>query len=277
MSSLQDAAVYGTQEVVSVVALGEVACACVRGEAEMSAKVSDRAQPEAMTASKGAKCEVSSHRVRFVCSSGTCVCSAGASCGGQALEASAQSRPFPVYAELWGGALLDFPVLREEHLADLADDVHSPEGVGVHSRGDASEPSGQLRDRLRPVADKSDQPSVGELSPDREVVEVRGGCELASVRVWDGLLGLGRTVLTPARVAILEDVNAERERQEHLYATGTLPMIASRPECPNELRLAALIEEVGEVGRAILDGEPDELREELVQVAAVAVAWLEAL
>jgi NTP pyrophosphatase (non-canonical NTP hydrolase) len=38
-----------------------------------------------------------------------------------------------------------------------------------------------------------------------------------------------------------------------------------------------LAEECGEVSRAVLDRDADALRLELVQVAAVAVAWLEAL
>ena len=42
--------------------------------------------------------------------------------------------------------------------------------------------------------------------------------------------------------------------------------------------LPILAEEVGEVARAMLEREPNErLREELVQVAAVAVAWMEAI
>lgn len=42
--------------------------------------------------------------------------------------------------------------------------------------------------------------------------------------------------------------------------------------------LAVLTEEVGEVARALLDCEsPERLRAELVQVAAVAVAWAEAI
>ncbi len=73
----------------------------------------------------------------------------------------------------------------------------------------------------------------------------------------------------------LNAVALERRRQEQLYRDGVLPMIASRPECPDELRLAALMEEAGEVGRAIL-GDGD-LRTELIQVAAVAVAWAEVL
>lgn len=70
-------------------------------------------------------------------------------------------------------------------------------------------------------------------------------------------------------------IAAERERQEELYADGILPAICSQPECPNELRLAALVEEVGEVGKAIL--EDGDVESELVQVAAVAVAWLEGI
>jgi hypothetical protein len=70
-------------------------------------------------------------------------------------------------------------------------------------------------------------------------------------------------------------IHDERARQEQLYGDGTLEWIASRPDCPNELRLAALMEEVGEVARAYHDGK--DLQTELVQVAAVAVAWLEGI
>lgn len=41
-------------------------------------------------------------------------------------------------------------------------------------------------------------------------------------------------------------------------------------------RLAALIEETGEVGKAIVDGEPrDNVVKELLQVAASAASWAE--
>ena len=40
-------------------------------------------------------------------------------------------------------------------------------------------------------------------------------------------------------------------------------------------RLAVLTEEVGEVAHALNENDPDELRRELLQVAACAVAWLE--
>ena len=41
--------------------------------------------------------------------------------------------------------------------------------------------------------------------------------------------------------------------------------------------MMVLTEECGEVARAVLDLNDDQLRTELIQVAAVAVAWLEAL
>ena len=74
----------------------------------------------------------------------------------------------------------------------------------------------------------------------------------------------------------LELVAAERDRQEFLFYSDAIPMVASQPNCPDELRLAALIEEVGEVGRTFF-ADGGDLKTELVQVAAVAVAWLEAL
>ena len=46
---------------------------------------------------------------------------------------------------------------------------------------------------------------------------------------------------------------------------------------PHPVKVAVLTEEVGEVARAALEHDTDGLRLELVQVAAVAVAWLEAL
>lgn len=56
----------------------------------------------------------------------------------------------------------------------------------------------------------------------------------------------------------------ERERQNQLH-----------PEFPEALRMAILTEEVGEVAKAIIEVDPANLREELVQVAAVAVRWIQ--
>lgn len=84
---------------------------------------------------------------------------------------------------------------------------------------------------------------------------------------------------------ILDLINAERDRQDSLVAEGRLPWNCSNPDIDDDHKLAPLTEEVGEVAKALLwIGEPDafdldfrrlELRDELVQVAAVSVAWLE--
>lgn len=73
-------------------------------------------------------------------------------------------------------------------------------------------------------------------------------------------------------------ITVERERQatkwggEHDWGIG---------DCSSDLvsaavKAAVLAEECGEVARAALDGTID-LKDELTQVAAVCVAWLEAL
>lgn len=75
------------------------------------------------------------------------------------------------------------------------------------------------------------------------------------------------------REAIFARIVAERARQEVLHPNRTCahPILA-------EHKVVVLAEEVGEVARSILDGEPKEmLVEELTQVAAIAVAWLEHL
>jgi hypothetical protein len=70
------------------------------------------------------------------------------------------------------------------------------------------------------------------------------------------------------------EIAAERVRQ-HEVRNGQ-PGDVADPNTSNHFRLAVLTEEVGEVARAIIDDEGDErLAEELVQVAAVAVAWLQ--
>lgn len=59
-------------------------------------------------------------------------------------------------------------------------------------------------------------------------------------------------------------IDIERQRQDRKH-----------PEFQPELRMAVLAEETGEVGRALQNKDAANLREELVQVAAVAVRWLE--
>jgi hypothetical protein len=83
-------------------------------------------------------------------------------------------------------------------------------------------------------------------------------------------------------------VDAERGRQRakwggrHHWGMGdcssaTVAVGAHAGDVPHLLRLAVLGEEFGEVARAVHDRDPEALARELVQVAAVAVAWREAL
>ena len=74
-------------------------------------------------------------------------------------------------------------------------------------------------------------------------------------------------------------IELERHRQaakwdrEHDWGYGD----CSSRDVPVAVKAAVLAEECGEVARATLDRQPAALRAELVQVAAVAVAWLESL
>jgi len=83
---------------------------------------------------------------------------------------------------------------------------------------------------------------------------------------------------------ILLEVVAERARQERLKAEGRFRFSCADVEMSNGERLAVLGEEFGEVARAFLetqrlanDRHNKDLRAELIQVAAVAVAWVEGL
>ena len=89
---------------------------------------------------------------------------------------------------------------------------------------------------------------------------------------------------------VLLDVGFERLRQEQLKAEGRFKHTCADPEMNHVECLAVLVEEVGEVARAALelgglvsDKHRDkvecelDLYKELIQVAAVAVAWAERL
>jgi NTP pyrophosphatase (non-canonical NTP hydrolase) len=71
---------------------------------------------------------------------------------------------------------------------------------------------------------------------------------------------------------IFDEVLKERERQIELWEREFYVWDASL-----EHKNTVLVEEVGEVAHAILENDIDNLREELIQVAAVCVAWLETL
>lgn len=81
------------------------------------------------------------------------------------------------------------------------------------------------------------------------------------------------------RADIWAAILAERERQAakwggpHRWGSGD----CSSFQVPPIVKVAVLAEECGEVSRAVLDGPPGDIRTELVQVAAVCVAWLEGL
>jgi hypothetical protein len=82
-------------------------------------------------------------------------------------------------------------------------------------------------------------------------------------------------------------IAAERRRQDELVRAGKLPFNCSDPLIPGSLKTEVLGEEFGEVCKASYElrtwsGGPKDalklaLRTELIQLAAVAVAWLESL
>jgi NTP pyrophosphatase (non-canonical NTP hydrolase) len=68
--------------------------------------------------------------------------------------------------------------------------------------------------------------------------------------------------------SIISEIEQERKRQDLKFGT---PPRSRKPA----LYLAVLMEEVGEIARSILEGDSDNYRIELIQVAAVAVAALQ--
>lgn len=81
---------------------------------------------------------------------------------------------------------------------------------------------------------------------------------------------------------VLDEVRAERDRQERIgldkRAAGIAWFSCADPAMPggDDRRYVVLGEEFGEVAKAMLENDPG-LRAELIQVAAVAVTWVEAL
>lgn len=81
------------------------------------------------------------------------------------------------------------------------------------------------------------------------------------------------------RAEITRLIDAERSRQAakwagvHEWGQGN----CSSTNVPAIVKAAVLTEETGEVVRAVLDLDDDNLIDELVQVAAVAIAWLESM
>ena len=69
------------------------------------------------------------------------------------------------------------------------------------------------------------------------------------------------------QVNILFCIRAEREAQDNKWGT-------EQPKDTKDFP-AILMEEVGEIAKATLDHDVQNLKEELIQVAAVCVKWLE--
>lgn len=83
---------------------------------------------------------------------------------------------------------------------------------------------------------------------------------------------------------VLSLVVDERERQDRLKDQGRFKYTCSDPEMTHPERLAVLVEEVGEAGHEVNEAigghrplDLQKLRKELVEVAAVTVAWIEAV
>ena len=86
---------------------------------------------------------------------------------------------------------------------------------------------------------------------------------------------------------VYEDIARERDRQEELRASGKFSATCATAREDGGMNdfqcFAVLGEEFGEVARAVCEGisgnseHRANLREELVQVAAVAVAWIQRL
>lgn len=86
------------------------------------------------------------------------------------------------------------------------------------------------------------------------------------------------TVQPNIRGHVFALIEYERDRQEDLRDKGKFPETCATPGVSNATCLAVLIEEVGEVATELLpNGSVDDLATELVQVAAICVAWLERL
>ncbi|HEY5960598.1 MAG TPA: hypothetical protein VIV60_28790 [Polyangiaceae bacterium] len=82
------------------------------------------------------------------------------------------------------------------------------------------------------------------------------------------------------RMMIFDEIDDERERQAAKWGgvnTGWGTGDCSSHDMRDEVKSVVLTEECGEVARAVLERDAPGLRKELVQVAAVCVAWLEAL
>lgn len=90
--------------------------------------------------------------------------------------------------------------------------------------------------------------------------------------------------ITHSAGKILEHIHLERRRQDELKAQGRFAYTCADSEMSNPERLTVLGEEFGEVCHEVNEGIGSgravnilKLRKELIQTAAVCMAWVEAL
>jgi hypothetical protein len=76
---------------------------------------------------------------------------------------------------------------------------------------------------------------------------------------------------------ILLAIEAERQNQILKWGTAQRRVEDPGPVSTPEWKAAVLTEEIGEVAKAVVEMDRAGLKKELIHVAAVAVAWLEAL
>lgn len=86
----------------------------------------------------------------------------------------------------------------------------------------------------------------------------------------------------PHRPSVMQMILLERQRQEDLKRMGKFEYTCADRELFDSAKLAILVEEVGEVAKALNEDGVDPsyskaLRDELVQVATVCAAWLESM
>jgi NTP pyrophosphatase (non-canonical NTP hydrolase) len=68
-------------------------------------------------------------------------------------------------------------------------------------------------------------------------------------------------------------IRREILRQLDLQQAGKFRYVAYDRGCTNEARVSMLMEEVGEVARGLQHADWKNLKEELIQVAAIATSW----
>jgi NTP pyrophosphatase (non-canonical NTP hydrolase) len=88
-----------------------------------------------------------------------------------------------------------------------------------------------------------------------------------------------KAVVTQRQARYLDAFIRERARQEDLKTQGKFKHTCADPEPTPCEKLAVLAEEFGEVAKECASEVPSlqQLRDELIQVGATALAWLESL